>query len=197
VAARARIERRKKDEAEKLVAKKIAKEKENERKVLEETNIKQEIMKAAELEDDLLEKFGSGAMLGKELAKWCSNQGPLLPSIDKLVLSVLERKSDCEPDSECKWADPSKFGDAFLSLVEGNTSRQMQILHGIQKYCCMKDFPKVKDEYLVQAMFRSIYKSKLANLEAFYKWKEDESENHIGGKTKTIIQTVGWFNWQV
>jgi len=195
VAARARIERRKKDKAEKLVAKKIAKEKENERKFLEETNIKQEIIKAAELEGDLLMTFGSGEILGKELAQWCSDQGPLLPSIDKLILSVLDRKHDSEPDSECKWADPSNFGNAILSLVEGNTSRQVQVLRGVQKYCYMQDFPKINGEYLVQAMFRSIYKFNLADLEAFYKWKDDESEEHSQGKTKTIIQTVGWFNW--
>jgi len=59
----------------------------------------------------------------------------------------------------------------------------------------MQDFPKINGEYLVQAMFRSVYKFNLADLEAFYKWKEDESEEHSEGKTKTIIQTVGWFNW--
>jgi len=193
--ARARIERRKKEEAEKLKAEKISKEKEDERKIIEEESNKQKVMKAAELEGDLLKTFRSGEILGTKLAQWCIDQVSVLPSIDKLVLSVLEKIGDSKPDSECKWAEADKFGAAFLSLVEKDTSHQVQILYGIQKYCSNLGFPKVKNEYLIQAMFQSIYKFNLVTFEAFSDWKEDESVDYNEGKMKAIIQTVAWFNW--
>lgn len=44
-------------------------------------------------------------------------------------------------------------------------------------------------------MFRAMYKYDLAADEAFLEWKEDDSEEHSGGKLKAVIQTVDWFNW--
>merc|ERR1739838_586263 len=99
------------------------------------------------------------------------------------------------PDKECSWALTEKYGAALVSLVEDNILGQMQVLWGIQKYCHSQDFPKVKEDYLVQDMFRAMYKFDLAEAEAFDAWKEDESSAHEQGKMKTIIQTMEWFNW--
>jgi len=71
----------------------------------------------------------------------------------------------------------------------------MQILWAIQKYCDKLGFPKLDDEYVVQAMFRSMYKFDLALDDAFAEWKEDESDEHSDGKLKAVIQTVNWFTW--
>ena len=62
------------------------------------------------------------------------------------------------------------------------------------QYCDSQGFPKLNDEYLVQSMFRAMYKYDLADSEAFDEWKEDESEDHPG-KMQAIIQTTDWFNW--
>ena len=35
----------------------------------------------------------------------------------------------------------------------------------------------------------------LASGDAFLEWKEDESDDHIDGKLKAVIQTVDWFAW--
>lgn len=56
-------------------------------------------------------------------------------------------------------------------------------------------FPKINDEYLVQCMFRSMYKYDMTEADAFTEWKEDESEMHETGKMKAVIQTIDWFNW--
>jgi hypothetical protein len=40
-----------------------------------------------------------------------------------------------------------------------------------------------------------MYKYDLTADEAFFEWKEDESEEHAGGKLKAVIQTVDWFSW--
>ena len=65
---------------------------------------------------------------------------------------------------------------------------------GLQ-YCDKLGFPKLDDEYLVQSMFRSMYKYDLADDETFAEWKEDESDEHSDGKLKAVIQTVSWFEW--
>ena len=72
---------------------------------------------------------------------------------------------------------------------------QMQVLWAIQKYCDTQGFPKINDEYLVQAMFRAMYKFDLAEPGAFDLWKEDESEANEKGKMKSVIQTMDWFTW--
>lgn len=56
-------------------------------------------------------------------------------------------------------------------------------------------FPKINEEYVVQCMFRSMYKYDLAEADAFAEWKEDESDEHETGKMKAVIQTMDWFNW--
>jgi hypothetical protein len=56
-------------------------------------------------------------------------------------------------------------------------------------------FPKINDEYLVQSMYRAMYKYDLAEADAFAEWKEDESEANETGKMKALIQTVDWFLW--
>ena len=74
-------------------------------------------------------------------------------------------------------------------------SEQMQVLWAIQKYCDSLSFPKINDEYLIQAMFRAMYKYDLTEPGAFDLWKEDESEENSKGKTKAVIQTMDWFAW--
>ena len=44
-------------------------------------------------------------------------------------------------------------------------------------------------------MFRAAYKFDLAAEDSFTEWKEDESDEHIDGKIKAVIQTVDWFAW--
>lgn len=50
-------------------------------------------------------------------------------------------------------------------------------------------------EYIVQSMFRSMYKYDLVEDQAFDGWKEDESSEHEAGKMTAIVQTIDWFNW--
>jgi hypothetical protein len=110
----------------------------------------------------------------------------LLPPFEK------EQKN---PDPECAWAGPDKYGGALLSLVEDKAEEQMQVLWAIQKYCDTEGFPKINGEYLVQAMFRAMYKHGLTEPDAFELWKEDESKENSQGKTKAVIHTMDWFTW--
>lgn len=104
----------------------------------------------------------------------------------------MEKKN---PDPNCGWAAPDRFGAALLQLVQDNIDAQMQVLWGIQKYCDDLGFPKIDGEYVVQAMFRAMYKYDLAEADAFAEWKEDESDDNMQGRMKAIIQTVDWFTW--
>ena len=63
------------------------------------------------------------------------------------------------------------------------------------QYCDTLGFPKINEEYLVQCMFRAMYKYDLAEGDAFTEWKDDESEINETGKMKALIQTVDWFLW--
>ena len=108
---------------------------------------------------------------------------------------VLTEKEKLNPDVECGWAEPSKYGAALLALAEDDLLKQVDVLFGIQKYCDKLGMPKLNDEYVIQAMFRSMYKYDLAGDEAFAMWKEDESDEHSSGKLNAVIQTVDWFNW--
>jgi len=198
-AALARIEKKKADEAERKKreeeeAARLLKEKEEaERKAAEAAQ------KALEAEDDILAEFGSGKLLGDELAAWCKEKSDanLLPSVEKLVFFYLREKENNNPDSDCKWAAKPQYGAALLSLVEDDVLRQTEVLWAIQRYCDWMGFPKkgTTNEYLVQSMFMAMYKYDLAEAEAYDYWKEDESDEHEVGKQKTLVQTIDWFNW--
>lgn len=193
--ARARIEQKKREEEERKLQEQKAEEEAKAKKAAEEAAAAEAAIKAAELEDDLLATFSSGDILGEDLKVWCEEQGVLLPSVEKLVHHLLLTTQKENPDADCAWAEPSKYGTALLSLVSDNLVKQMEILFGIQRFCYDVKFPRVNNEGLVQAMFRGMYKFDLAEPEAFDAWKEDESAEHNDGKGTTIIQTMDWFNW--
>ena len=128
------------------------------------------------------------------MQQWCADQGDLLPTVEKLIFHLLSENKD-SPDPECSWASPEKYGTALLSLVEDKANEQMQVLWAIQKHCDSISFPKVDDEYLIQSMFRAMYKYDLTEPGAFDLWKDDESVENSQGKTKAVIQTMDWFAW--
>lgn len=144
-------------------------------------------------DSDVIAEFISGNRLGEDLKSWVEEQ--VIPSVEKLVFTLLTETEKLNPDIECAWAEPTKYGAALVSLVQEDLLKQMDILFGIQKYCDKLGFPKLNEEYVVQAMFRSMYKYDLADEDAFSMWKEDESSEHEAGKLNAVIQTVDWFNW--
>ena len=145
-------------------------------------------------DSELLGEFVSGNKMGEELKTWLEGKG-VVPSVEKLVFHLLTETEKLNPDIECHWAGPDKYGAALVSLVEDDLLKQMEVLFAVQKYCDKLGMPKLNDEYVVQAMFRSMYKYDLAGDEAFMMWKEDESPEHEAGKLNAVIQTVDWFNW--
>jgi hypothetical protein len=142
---------------------------------------------------EVIAEFVSGNRLGEDLKSWVADQ--VITSIEKLMFTFLTETEKLNPDLDCAWAEPTKYGAALVSLVEDDLLKQMEILVGIQKYCDKLGFPKYNEEYVVQAMFRSMYKFDLADDDAFAMWKEDESEQYETGKMNAVIQTVDWFNW--
>lgn len=191
--AKARIERKRKEAEEKAEAER--------KKAEEEERLRAEAAAAAEKEaaakaakaDEMLDGFS--ARKGQDLSDWCKEQGTLLPKVEDLVYHLLTTTTDAATDKNCVWGDKDKYGKALLDMVEDDIDQQVQVLWGIQKYCHSIKFPKVDNEYLVQAMFRSMYRLDLADAEAFEQWKEDESAEHEEGKLKGIVQTTDWFNW--
>lgn len=145
--------------------------------------------------DELLAEFISGKKQGDDLKQWVEENRVGLPAVEKLVYELLMEHEKLNPDPDCGWAEPTKFGAALLALVEDDVLAQMQVLWGIQFYCDKLGFPKLNDEAVVQSMFRSMYKFDLAEADAFTEWKEDESDEHEKGKINAVIQTVEWFNW--
>jgi len=194
-AARARIEKKKRDAEEKALAEKKLAEELAAKKAAEQAFEAEKAAKAAAVANDLLSEFASGKLLGSDLAAWCKQQGPLLPSIDRLVFHMLQEREKKNPDPACPWAAKDRYGAALVSLVEDNIEGQMCILWGIQKYCDKQGFPKIGGEYLIQSMFRAMYKYDLVDSEGFSEWKEDDNEAHEAGKVKSVVQTIDWFNW--
>jgi len=194
-AAKARLEKTRLEKEAKAAREKA----EEEAKRAEEARLAEEAKdraaKALEVEASLLNEFISGDKLGADLQQWCTDQAAVLPSVEKLIYHLLTEKEQKNPNPECPWAEPSQYGAALLSLVEDKAYEQMQVLWAIQKYCDSIGFPKLKDEYVVQTMFRAMYKYDLAEAGAFDEWKEDESEENSRGKTTAVIQTVDWFAW--
>ena len=193
-AAKARIEKKKREAEEKAAAERKAAEDEAAKRAAADAEAAEKAAKAAALESKLLNEFISGNKLGEELQQWCADQGDLLPTVEKLIFHLLSENKD-SPDPECSWASPEKYGTALLSLVEDKANEQMQVLWAIQKYCDSISFPKVDDEYLIQSMFRAMYKYDLTEPGAFDLWKDDESVENSQGKTKAVIQTMDWFAW--
>lgn len=144
---------------------------------------------------EYLDEFVSGKRMGDDLKEWTLENRANLPTPDKIVFYLLDKVEKLNPDPECKWAEPSKYGAALLALCEDDIVNQMHVLWGIQFYCDKMGFPKVNEEYLVQAMFRAMYKYDLAETDAFLEWKEDETEAFEKGKLKAVIQTTEWFAW--
>jgi len=145
-------------------------------------------------DSDVLAEFASGNKLGKDLQTWIGSLS-VVPCVEKLVFHLLTETDKSNPDLECAWAELDKYGAALVFLVEDDLLQQMQVLFAVQKYCDTLGMPKIDNEYLVQAMYRAMYKYDLADDETFMLWKEDESTEHEAGKLKAVIQTVEWFNW--
>ena len=145
-------------------------------------------------DSDILAEFASGNKLGTDLQAWVESL-PVVPSVERLVFHLLTETEKSTPDLECGWAESTKYGAALVSLVEDDLLKQKEILFAVQKYSQSLGMPKLDDEYVVQAMFRAMYKFDLADDETFTLWKEDESPEHEAGKLKAVIQTVDWFNW--
>lgn len=198
-AAKLRIEKKKREEAERK-----AKEEEEARlaaqqKAEAERKAKEDAKKAKEMEGDIISVFinETKKMLGAELKDYIAEQkqANLLPPVETLVYSYLKEVEGRNPDIECKWASKEERGDALLSLVADDIMGQVQILWAVQRYCDWLGFPKLNNEYLVQTMFTNMYKYDLADGESFDAWKEDDSDEHEVGKQKCLVQTIDWFNW--
>jgi hypothetical protein len=194
-AAKARLEKARAEKEAKAAQEKA----EREAKEAEEARLAEEAKaraaKAQEAEATLLDEFISGNKLGDDLKQWCADNAAVLPSVEKLVFHLLSEKEQKNPNPECPWAEASQYGSALLSLVEDKGYEQMQVLWAIQKYCDSIGFPKLNDEYVVQSMFRAMYKYDITEPGAFDEWKEDESEANSQGKMKAVIQTMDWFAW--
>lgn len=145
--------------------------------------------------DEVLAEFISGKRLGDELKAWTEDNRASLPVLETLVFELLKENQKLNPDPDCAWAEPAKFGAALTALVEDDIVAQMRVLWGIQFYCDKLGFPKLNNESVVQSMFRAMYKYDLADSDAFLEWKEDESDAYSKGKLNAVIQTVDWFNW--
>lgn len=145
-------------------------------------------------DSEVLAEFVSGKILGEELKTWLKGQ-QVVPSVERLVFHLLTETEKLNPDVECPWAELDKYGAVLTSLVEEDLLKQMEVLFAVQKYCEKLGMPKLDDEYVIQSMFRAMYKYDLASDEAFAMWKEDESTEHEDGKLKAVVQTVDWFNW--
>jgi eIF4-gamma/eIF5/eIF2-epsilon len=148
---------------------------------------------SSESMESILTFFSSGDKLGDELKAWCLERK--LPLLEQLVFHMLKENEKLNPDPECGWAEPAKYGAALLALVEDNLDHQVQVLWAIQLYCESLGFPKLDGESVVQSMFRAMYKYDLAEADAFSLWKDDESDSHEKGKMTAIVQTMEWFNW--
>jgi len=194
-AAKVRLEKKRREEAEKTAAEQKAAEEVAATLATAEKEAADQAAKAAALESKLIEEFVSGSKLGEELQSWCSEQASVLPTVEKLIFHLLSTNECKTPDPACHWSEPENYGTALLSLVEDDAEAQMQVLWAIQKYCDTQGFPKADDEYLVQVMFRAMYKHDLAEPGAFDLWKDDESEENSKGKMKAVIQTMDWYNW--
>ena len=194
-AAMARIEKKRKEEADKILADKKAAEEAAVRKRAEEAAAAAEAKKAADSESEMFDVFINGGKSGIALKEWCESQGGILPSVEKLVFHLLKTTQKDDPSPECTWAEQSNYGAALASLVGDNSDAMIEVLFAIQRFCSDIGFPKINNEGLVQSMFRNMYKFDLADEDAFAEWKDDESVKREEGKGKAIIQTMDWFNW--
>jgi len=145
-AARVRIENKRREEDEKALAAKRSEEEASLRHKEEEEAEVEKRAKAAEVETDLLDSFSSGKRLGSDLAQWCTDQGAILPSVEKIVfhlLTSMTSKEFASPDAECLWAEDKQYGNALVSLVDDNLLLQMQVLFSVQRYCHDQGFPNL------------------------------------------------------
>ena len=150
--------------------------------------------------DLILEQFSSGQLLGNELARWCKNMRPVLPSVELLVGSILELHGKDSLIGDCPWAEAHKFGKAIHMMTRDNEERQVEILWAIQKFCLNLGFPTLsrssgcKGDFLIDNMFKAMYEYCLVSPKAFFMWSNDNTSRN-NGKTAAIVQTMEWFEW--
>ena len=88
-------------------------------RLLQQRLPQQSMQRRAQVEGDILEEFVSGKKQGAELKAWCDEQGALLPSVEKLVFTLLVETEKKNPDPDCAWAEPEKYGAALVSSCGG------------------------------------------------------------------------------
>ena len=194
-AAKARIEKKRRDEDEKRLVEQKAAEEAAAKQAEAEVEAAEKAKQAAALEGDLLSAFVNSGKSGDDLKAWCQEQGVILPSVEKLVYHLLITTQKEDPKPDCTWAEAANYGAALASLVEENSVGMKGVLFAVQRFCHAIGFPKIGNEGLIQSMFRNMYKFDLADEDAFSEWKDDESPAREAGKGKAIIQTMDWFNW--
>merc|ERR1712106_422161 len=67
-------------------------------------------------DSDVIAEFISGNRMGEDLKSWVSDK--VIVSTEKLVFTLLQETEKLNPDIECAWASPEKYGAALVSLVE-------------------------------------------------------------------------------
>ena len=150
---------------------------------------------AASVAKDLCAEFASGNKQGDDLAKWCKEQGALLPKPFDLLKTMLDTNEKSEPDITCAWAAPEKWGAALCMLGEDNEKVQMQFMYAAQEFCRGIGFPKPNNVSTIRKLFEGMYQHDICETEGQLAYKEDENPEFEEGKTKVIIQTIAWFNF--
>lgn len=197
--AEARVAKSKADEEAKVAAAAAAVKEAADKKAAAEVAEAERLQKVAEKKDEICAEFSSGKKLGKELAKWCKEQGKILPTPEVLLYEMLKETQKKNPDTKCEWAKPEKWGTALVALCNfpgaDETNVQMQYCWAVQKYCNGIGFPKLGDEAIVVSILKGLYRYDIALMDAQLEYQEDESEAHEEGKGKVLTQGMAWFRW--
>jgi hypothetical protein len=187
------------EEEKKAKEEKAAKLKAKEEKAAAEKAAKEEAKAAAKAKEEAAGAHASTALAsgkkGEELQKVIEGMAEK-PSGAALLAQVL---AGLEDKLSYGWCAKEEYGAALGYLVAEQDQEQFKLINELVKFCDTIQFPKIEvksgTRALIEVVFQLLYNLDIVEASGFNLWWEDEDEDEVPGRGKSILQTTTFITW--
>ena len=118
------------------------------------------------------------------------------PTGAALLANIL---SGLEDKQSYGWCTMDQYGAALAYLVSDSDKEQFKLINEIVKFCNTIGFPKIEvksgTRALIEVVFQLLYSLDIVDATGFNLWWDDEDEEEIPGRGKSILQTTTFMTW--
>ena len=97
------------------------------------------------------------------------------------------------------WVTKEEYGEALAFLVENDDDAQFRLINELVKFYNTIQFPKIEvksgTRALIEVVFQLLYSLDIIDAPGFNKWWDDEDEDEVPGRQKSIVQTTSFMTW--